>query len=74
MGSIVRWEGADSAGCQSCRPPERSAAAPDEHVIGSNKVHETGPLAITGVTQLTLVVDPARTRSSSQRRRSVRNP
>ena len=42
------------AGAASGQPLHRS-----EHVIGSLKSHDTGPLSVAGATQLTLVVDPA---------------
>ncbi len=40
-------------------PPTGAPLYRSEHVIGSAKLHDTGPLSVAGAKQLTLVVDPA---------------
>jgi hypothetical protein len=54
---------AGSGGCVRAAifagPATGQALHRSDHVIGSAKSHDTGPLSIAGATQLTLVVDPA---------------
>ena len=59
------WAGSGRGRGGACGPPFSPVPRPgrplhrSEHVIGSAKSHDTGPLSVAGATQLTLVVDPA---------------